>query len=521
MLRSLYSKLALVLLGLFALVGALLVAISVYSTGMYQQEVNQKLNRSLAELIVSERIVMKNSLVDEAGLKDVFSMLMVVNPSIEIYLLDPQGKILAFSAEPGKVKRTRVSLRPITEFLQGGDAFPIFGDDPRSNHGEKIFTAARIPKQGDLQGYLYVILGGETYDTVMQKVQGSYILRLSLWVTLVSLLVAAAAGLVLFGWLTRRLRRLAVAMKAYSDGAAFERLDLPAARKWAPPRRGGTPSEARRKWAPPRRGGTPSEGRRDEIDDLIAVFRRMAGRIEEQVASLRQMDFLRRELVANVSHDLRTPLATLQGYVETLLVRDAVLSGEERRQYLEIAIAHCTRLGKLVADLFALAKLEAEDITVQREPFSIGELVQDVAQKFRLPAEEKSIVITTNAGPELPFVHADIGLIGRVLENLIENALRYTPESGTISILLQPMDRTVSVTVSDTGCGIPEADLPRIFDRFYRGEKSRKDQRGHAGLGLAIVKRILQLHGTDVEVRSTVDTGTSFTFSLPVHPPGS
>ena len=83
------------------------------------------------------------------------------------------------------------------------------------------------------------------------------------------------------------------------------------------------------------------------------------------------------------------------------------------------------------------------------------------------------------------------------------------------------MDRTVSVTVSDTGCGIPEADLTRIFDRFYRGEKSRKDQRGHAGLGLAIVKRILQLHGTDVEVRSTVDTGTSFTFSLPVHPPGS
>lgn len=494
MLRSLYSKLALVLLVLFALIGALLAAISVYSTEMYQREVNQKLNRSLAELIVSERIVMKNGLVEEAGLKDVFSMLMVVNPSIEIYLLDPHGKILAFSAEPGKVKRTSVSLQPITEFLQGGDAFPILGDDPRSRHGEKIFTAARIPREGDLQGYLYVILGGETYDTVMQKLQGSYILRLSLWVTLVSLLVAGAAGLVLFGWLTRRLRRLAAAMKAYSDGAAFERLDLPA---------------------------TGGERHRDEIDDLVAVFHRMAGRIEEQVSSLTHMDSLRREMVANVSHDLRTPLATLQGYVETLLVRDAVLSGEERRQYLETAIAHCTRLGKLVADLFALAKLEAEDTAVQREPFSIGELVQDVAQKFRLPAEERGIEITTNAGPEHPFVLADIGLIGRVLENLIENALRYTPEGGKISILLHPMDRTLTVTVRDTGCGIPESDLPRIFDRFYRGEKSRKDQTGHSGLGLAIVKRILELHGTDVEVRSAINTGTSFTFSLPVHTPGS
>ena len=199
MFKSLYSKLALVLLGLFFVVGALLVVVSVYSTEMYQQEVNQKLNRTLAELIVSQKIVMRNNLVNETGLKDVFSMLMVINPSIEVYLLDPQGKILSFSAEPGKVKRTRVSLGPITRFLQGTEAFPIFGDDPRSPEGKKIFTAARIPKQGRLEGYLYVILGGETYDTVIQKVQGSYILRLSLWVIFVSLLVAATAGLIMEG----------------------------------------------------------------------------------------------------------------------------------------------------------------------------------------------------------------------------------------------------------------------------------------------------------------------------------
>jgi signal transduction histidine kinase len=494
MFRSLYSKLALVLLGLFVVVGSVLVFVSVRYTELYQQEVNQKLNRTLAELIVSDRIMMRNGLANEPALKDVFSMLMVINPSIEVYLLDPRGKILAFSAEPGRVKRTHVGLASIKKFLEGSESFPILGDDPRSTEGKKIFTVARIPKQGELQGYLYVILGGESYDTVMQKVQQSYILRLSLWVVFLILLVASAAGLLLFSALTRRLRGLDAAMQAYSDGAAFEKLDLPAVR-----------------------GGTSP----DEIDRLVSTFRLMAGRIQEQLASLRQADTLRRELVANISHDLRTPLATLQGYIETLLMRDSILSTEERKRYLEIAIGHCSRLSSLVAGLFDLAKLEARDMNAQAEPFNIGELVQDVVQKFELAAREKGLRISTNAGEGLPFVFADIGLIGRVLENLIDNAIRYTSTEGLVSVVLQALPGAVSVTVSDTGIGIPEEELTHIFDRYYRVDRSRRDSAGHAGLGLAIVKKILELHGSRIEVQSTLNSGTSFTFQLPLHKPRS
>ncbi len=490
--RSLYTKLAIVLLGLLAVVGALFVTISVFSTAMYRQEVDQKLNRTLAESIISRKIVMRNSLVDDRALKEIFSMLMTINPAIEVYLLDPQGRILAYSADPGKVKRASVQLGPIAAFLAGSDAFPILGDDPRSPEGRKIFSAARIPREGKLEGYLYVILGGETYDTVIQKVRGSYILRLSLWSSLVALLVAATAGLVMLAWLTRRLKRLAAAMQDYSEGTAFVQLNLPA------------PD-----------GGDPG----DEIKRLESTFRRMALRIEQQVASLRQVDSQRREFIANVSHDLRTPLATLQGYVETLLIRENAISPEERRQYLEIAIGHCRRLGNLVDGLFALARLEAPDMTVHPEPFSIGELVQDVIQKFRLAAGEKGVVITTNAGAELPFVFADIALIGRVLENLLENAIHYTPSGGTVRVLLQNCPPDVVVTVSDTGCGIPREELPRIFDRFYRVDRSRRGEGDHAGLGLAIVKKILELHGSTISVESAPDEGTSFTFPLPIHRP--
>jgi len=250
---------ALIAVASLTVVGVLFVTISVFSTAMYRQEVDQKLNRTLAESIISRKIVMRNSLVDERALKEIFSMLMTINPSIEVYLLDPQGHILAYSADPGKVKRASVQLAPIAEFLSGSDAFPILGDDPRSPEGRKIFSAARIPREGKLEGYLYVILGGETYDTVLQKVRGSYILRLSLWSSLVALLVAATAGLVMLAWLTRRLKRLAAAMQDCSEGTAFVRLNLPAPDC-----------------------GEPG----DEIKRLESTFRRMARRIDELAQQL-------------------------------------------------------------------------------------------------------------------------------------------------------------------------------------------------------------------------------------------
>jgi two-component system OmpR family sensor kinase len=489
MFRSLYAKLSFALLCLLALVGGLLVVVSVTSTELYRQEANQKLNRTLAELIVSEKDLMQGRRVNDAAVKNIFSMLMAVNPSIEVYLLDPRGRVLSYSAEPSRIKRTVVDLGPLVAFLEGTASYPILGDDPRSLSGRKIFTAARIPRAGPIEGYLYVILGGESYDTVLQKLQGSYILRLSLWVILVSILVTAGAGLALFAYLTRRLRRLTDAMTAYAGGTAFEGLGLP----------------------------EKDNGRFDEIGRLTATFRQMAERIGQQVESLRNADAQRRELIAGVSHDLRTPLATLQGYIETLLMRDDLLSPAERKQYLGIAIRHCVHLSRLVEGLFDLAKLEAREIMVAREPFSIGELAQDVVQKYGLSGREKGVLLRTNAGEDIPFVSADIALIGRVLDNLVENAVRHTPQGGSVDVNLQARSNRVVVTVRDTGSGIAPEDLAHIFQRFHRGRAGTLEEDGHAGLGLAIVKKILELHGSSIEVWSVPGKGAAFTFSLPMY----
>lgn len=485
MLRSLYSKLAAVLLGLFAVVGVLAVALTVYSAARYQQEVNQKLNRELANHIVAEKTLIRDKLVNQAALKDVFHMMMVINPAIELYLLDPQGAVLAYSAEPGKVKRTQISLEPVQRWLEGGVTLPLQGDDPRDPQGEKVFSAARIGTPEQTEGYLYIILGGEDYDSVMQTLAGSYILKTGAWMLAAVLALSLLAGLLLFALLTGKLERLAAAMRAFKAGESLPLAVVP-------------------------HGG-------DEIDRLTATFSAMAQQINSQIDTLKHTDNLRRELVANVSHDLRTPLATLHGYIETLLLKEDKLDTEERREYLEIAILHCKRLNTLVSELFELARLDAQETRLHREPFSLPELVQDTVQKFQLSARAKHVTLAARFARGLPFVNADIGLVGRVLENLIENALRYTPRDGVIELILSPALRGVTVQVRDTGCGIPEDELPRIFDRFYQLDKSRNLNPGSSGLGLAIAKRILDMHGGSIAVSSAVNQGTSFTFELPAH----
>jgi signal transduction histidine kinase len=241
----------------------------------------------------------------------------------------------------------------------------------------------------------------------------------------------------------------------------------------------------------------------------------MANKIREQFQGLEETDRLRRELVSNVSHDLRTPLASMHGYVETLLLKNSTLSEEERLRYLEITRKHSLRLRRLIGDLFELSKLDSASIQPSREWFPMAELLQDVVQEFELEAEKKGIHIEVDARDRESMVSADIGLIQRVLENLLRNAVRYTPRGGTISISLDPKPGAVAVAVADTGCGIAAHELDRIFDRFYRSEQGEEVRSNSAGLGLAIVKRILDLHGSRITVTSAPNQGTRFEFEIP------
>jgi len=495
MFNTLYAKLAALLFGLFCLIGAVVILLTLYTTRLYFQEVSQKLNRTLAERMVSSQVLMQDGQINDEVLKELFRQHMVINPGIELYLLDPQGRILTFSAPPGKVKRQRISLDSINRFLSGAEDFPILGDDPRDLTRTKVFSVFPIETlSGSIEGYLYIILGGEEFDSVVQMLQESYILRLSVSTVGAILVCTLLAGLLCFKLLMRKLHALASAMETFTHREFPEQPDASSLVGM--------------------RGKESRHG--DDIDELKTMFAQMADLIRRQVQQLKETDQLRRELVADVSHDLRTPVTSLQGYLETLLLKEGALSTQERQRYLEIAAAQSKQLGKLIAELFELAKLNSQEMTPRMESFSLGELVQDVVQKFRFIFETKEVTLQAKLGEGLPFVSADIGLIERVLENLIENGLRYALPGGRVMVALSLMDERIMIQVTDTGCGIPPEDLPHIFDRYHQVGKKRQAGDTGAGLGLAITKRILEVHESSIAVQSVVNSGTTFSFSLPI-----
>jgi signal transduction histidine kinase len=486
MFRTFYARLSLALIGLFLATGLLYILISSTVTERYLQELTQRFNRDLAQRIVSDRRLVSDGEMNDEALKATFSAYMDINPSIEIYLLDKSGKILAYSADPGKVKRERVDLAPIRAFLQG-EGFPLLGDDPRSHERRKAFSVTPVPAGDMSAGYLYVVLRGEEYDNAERALQESYTFELSAAAAAISLGFGLLTGLLLFHWLTRRLQRLSMVMSVFqkSDFTHHEPFLIKASA-----------------------GG-------DEVDRLGSTFDEMASRIIEQWGQLKEQDRLRRELVAQVSHDLRTPLAVLHGYLETLDMKQPALESERRQEYLSIALRQSERLKQMVEDLFELAQLEARETQPSCEPMVIAELVQDVLQKFQLRAKQAQISLDMEPPGEPLFVMADFALTERILNNLISNAFDHVPEGGGIWLGIELLsEREVRVSVRDNGSGISSDDMAQIFEPFYRSRKTQSGS-GHAGLGLAIARRMVELQGGEIVAENHPDGGARFCFTLP------
>jgi two-component system phosphate regulon sensor histidine kinase PhoR len=235
--------------------------------------------------------------------------------------------------------------------------------------------------------------------------------------------------------------------------------------------------------------------------------------VAHDITEDRRYDTLRKEFVANVSHELRTPLSVVQGYVETLL-EGAVKEEKSALDFLGIIDKNVRRLSAIVTDLLDLSKLESGGHILQPHPVDVRGLIDRVAEAFRPVAERKKQQLAAEVSPGTGQVEADGALLERAISNLVDNALKYTPDGGRIRIRAGLDGGQIAVAVEDNGMGIPEADLPRIFERFYRVDKSRSRDLGGTGLGLSIVKHIVQLHGGTISVSSS-PAGTTFTLRLP------
>ena len=489
--KRLHYKLSAALLLIVLLLGAAFYRVDRYSVRTYYEELSQRLNASLAMYVVNEEPLIRGGIVNREALSTLASRAMVINPTAEIYLLAPDGRILGHALPPEEVAVERVDLTPIKALLAGTRPLPIKGINPREPDTQKVFSVFPVadPVSGDTTaGYLYVVLGGSQYEAVAAQVAGSDKQRVVAASIVLMVVGAFAAGVLLFSFLTRRLRRLTTDVTTFTDG------QFDAAAMIEPTRQPG-----------------------DEIDRLRNACYSMASTIRRQLTTLEEDDRLRRELVTNISHDLRTPLASMQGYIETLIIKDEVIDPQARLEYLEVARKHATHLGRLIQDLFELAMLDANRVSPVFEEFALLELIYDVVQEFELQAEQADVRLQVDSPETAVFIRADISLIQRVLENLVGNALKFTPAGGLVSISVRPTAAAVAISVSDTGPGIAAEVIPHIFDRFYRADvEPGRNNNGSMGLGLAIARRILELHGSEIHVTSEERHGTRFDFNLPL-----
>ncbi len=252
----------------------------------------------------------------------------------------------------------------------------------------------------------------------------------------------------------------------------------------------------------------------DEVNDVANAFNSMATELEEAFQRQKELEQLRRDLIAAVSHDLRTPLASVRVMVEALA--DQVVTDQKTVDRYHLTIqTQISNLTLLIDDLFELVKLDSGRIDLKLELGSVADLISDTLESMRAQAASKNISLQGQVDPDLPVVLMEEFKIQRVLYNLVQNAIRHTPADGSVSIIANPTTQGIQVAVADTGEGIAEDDIPCIFDEFFRGEKSRNRTTGGAGLGLAIVKRIIEAHGGSVSVSSKIEQGTIFSFVLP------
>lgn len=478
-LKSLFARISIVFFVLLMTLVLVQMYLSLRCTFDYYAEKSRKQQiqavKNLARILESKRA----NGISNAPLNRILQTMFLLNPSAKVALTDSTGSLKKIYNDAKLDTKTQEAL----QIIQKEASHPIIDYSKLNRELEKTgYAASRIHFNGQI-GSLLVTLNNTSRTISLPEIFDSPIILKTALFAIAAVIISLFIGFFLFFRLTHRLNQMRDIVHSFEKGNYNQRIPVTS---------------------------------QDEIGEVGKAFNHMADRFEKYIRQLEQNDHLRRELIANISHDLRSPLASVQGYVETILMKNEQLSPTERRQFLKISLKNIVQLNEMVEELFELAKFDAQQITPHFEPFSIAELAQDIALKFQPQAKSKNIKLKAIFSKDLPLVFGDVGMIDRVISNLIQNALNFNTPKGTVILSLNRIRQQVEISVQDTGPGIPAKDLPHIFERFYRVEKSRTRNSGSTGLGLAIVKEIINAHGATITVKSTPNEGTIFSFRLPV-----
>jgi signal transduction histidine kinase len=425
--------------------------------------------------------------------------LVLFEADTQLYLLDTHGTVLASTGSVSLPEGFRVAMGPVRQAAAGapGAAY-VMGDDPERMDADAVVAAKAVSRRvirGDqpVAGYLYLVCHKEGLPANRWMVLRSAFGRPAMGLIVGIMTLTTVLAALVIASVTRPLQRLTRAVAALSDkglqeeGAAQAQPLLPSAT-------------------------------RDEFGQLTLAFDAMLTTLRKQWGALRRLDHFRREAVSNLSHDLRSPLTATTACLETLQTRWA--GDPARREDLEMAemaLRNTRNAARMVQSLGDLATLDEPAFQLRREVVDLHELTADVATRFAERGAQRGVVVEALHGEQPVAAAVDVELFERALANLVDNALKFCGPGCRITLHAEQQAQSVVVSVVDTGPGIPAADLPHLFDRFYQSRQSVAPATGVGGkgLGLAIVKRIAELHGGSVSVESALQRGTQVRLRLP------
>lgn len=455
----------------------------------YHQATTQLVNKDVAAHIAEFTSPFDGGGINKQKADSVFKDAMVLSPSAEVYFLDTSGNVIAFHAPQTAIKLWKIPLPNIDKYIATQGKEYIKAPDPKHPAELKIFSAAEVFGDKAKLGYIYVIFGSESSENLMSMYLGSHIANLAIKAFAAIFIISVALSIFYLTRIRRSFNRLIDVLQRFEGGDYSARFQI---------------------------------NEQDELAPVTHAFNKMADLLSQNIHTLTSSETERKNLIAIISHDLRTPLAIARGYSETLLIKDDTdeITDKQRQEYLQLILLKIQQVEAMVQQLFELSKMEAAEFKPHKEPFVLSEIVQEIINTFHLTASEKNISLGCTQCQYHVWVNADISMIERVVQNLIDNALKSTPAGGSIQISIILDNQNLIFSIANTGSPLPE-DLLQWINNVRKDSSLLNKRPAKLGLGLLIVQKILLLHNSGLEAYTHEGSRNIFVFPMPIYDPAA
>ena len=476
---GIFRRIGLLIFIIVTVLSGLFVALTYMATTEYYEASTQLLNKDVAAHIAKFSSPFGKNGVDKKKADSVFYNAMIVSPNVEVYFLDNNGRVVYYHAADSLIKTRVVPLENIKQYIKAPDV-EITNIDPKDPGHAKIFSAAEVWNKGKQIGYIYVILVSKQYRNVADFVFRSRVGGLAIKVLIIIIIATVIFSILYTSRLQKRFNHVVSVLGTFREGDLNIRFPI---------------------------------NKHDDFYPISQAFNQMADMLESNFKQLRSLEDERKNFLANIAHDLRTPLAVARGYAETLLIEKNT-DIAQRDVQVELVLNKILQVEKLVLQLFELSRMESVNFHPVKEPFIFSEVLLEILHGARFQAQQKKIELNCEDCEDRSLISADISMLERVVQNLIENALKYTPGGGQIKVSLSHTTGYLVFKVINTG----ELISPEICAWINSAaENDFINRPKNTGLGLALVKRIIQLHDFSLSAKADKMHFNELVITMPLY----